>query len=397
MLNGKKIVLGVTGSIAAYKSVLLLREFIKAGADVHVIMTRSAKEFVTPLTFKTLTGHHVLDDMFADNSTDISHIKLEDDADIFVVAPATSNVIGKFASGVADDFISTFYLATTAPLLIAPAMNCNMYRHSAVQENIARLKERGVVFVGPASGELACKKEDIGRLSNVGDIFEAVCDILTKKTLTGKKVLVTAGPTVEDIDPVRFISNRSSGKMGFSVAKIAKRSGAEVTLVSGPVELKPPKGVNTVNVRSAEGMFGAVTEHYQKCDILIMAAACADFTAEIYSAQKIKKKGAQNATIALKRTVDILSEVTKEKGDRIVVGFAAESENLTDNALKKLRDKNLDFIVANNITDARAGFGGDTNVVTIIDNNNRLVHHDIMTKDELAEEIIRKIGQMLEQ
>jgi phosphopantothenoylcysteine decarboxylase/phosphopantothenate--cysteine ligase len=393
MLKGKKIVLGVTGSIAAYKAVFLLRELVKKGADVHVILTDNAKQFIAPLTFKVLSGNQVFSDMFDSASTDISHINLQENADIFLVAPATANIIGKFASGVADDFLSTFFLAVNAPVLIAPSMNCNMYNNKIVQDNIDKLKRFGYHFIGPESGELACQVEDIGRLSDIEEIVENVNEILTKKKLAGRNVLVTAGPTVEKIDPVRFISNRSTGKMGFAIARAAKRYGANVTLISGPVNLASPQGVDTVSVKSADDMYKAVKSHFEKNDILIMAAACADFTAQAYSKSKLKKE--KGVIVNFKRTIDILSDISKDKENKIVVGFAAESENLQENALKKLRSKKLDIIVANDITNPRAGFGVDTNVVTIIDSHENVINYDVMTKDALAEEIIGKIADLL--
>jgi phosphopantothenoylcysteine decarboxylase/phosphopantothenate--cysteine ligase len=396
MLKGKKIVLGVTGSIAAYKAVFLLRELVKRGADVHVIVTDNAKEFIAPLTFKVLSGNTVFNDMFDITGTDISHINLQEDTDILVVAPATANIIGKFASGVADDFLSTFFLAVNSPALIAPSMNCNMYNNKIVQDNINKLKRFGYHFIGPESGELACKKEDIGRLCDIKDIVEKVDEILTEKKLAGKNLFVTAGPTVEKIDPVRFISNRSTGKMGYAIAKAAKRYGANVTLISGPVNLKPPQGIDIINVKSADDMYNAVSSHFAKNDIFVMAAACADFSVESYSEEKIKKEEKSGVTINLNKTVDILQEVSKDKDDKVVVGFAAESENLQENALKKLRGKKLNFIVANDITDPRAGFGTDTNVVTIIDSHENVVNYDVMTKDELAEEIIGKVAGLFD-
>ena len=395
MLKDKKIVLGVTGSIAAYKSVQLVRALKKLGADVHVIMTNNANEFVAPLTLKTLSENYVRCDMFNDPGSEIAHINLQDEADIFVVAPATANIIGKFASGIADDFLSTFFLAVKAPVLIAPAMNCNMYLHPIVQDNISKLASHGVSFVGPESGELACKKDAIGRMSEIDDILESIQDTLTKKTLEGKRVLVTAGPTVEAVDPVRFISNRSSGKMGYAIAKMAKRRGASVTLISGPVTIKPPPDVSVINVKSAAEMHDAVKDNYTNCDILVMAAACADFTVENYSNEKIKKGNKSDVTLKLTRTVDILKDITQEKGDKVVIGFAAESENITENALVKLREKNLNFIVANDIKNPDAGFEVDTNVASIIDTNETVIHYDIMTKDDLAEEIMDKIASLL--
>lgn len=395
MLNGKKIVIGVTGSIAAYKAVYLVRELKKAGADVHVIMTKNAAEFVSPLTLKTLSENQIFCDMFANQNTDVAHVNLQEDADIFVIAPATANVIGKLASGVADDFLTTFALAVNAPILIAPSMNCNMYNNKIVQDNIDKLKRFGHSFIGPESGELACNKNDIGRMSEPVDIVEEIKCTLTKKPLAGKNVLVTAGPTVEGIDPVRHITNRSTGKMGYALAKAAKRAGANVTLVSGPVNLPAPKGVDTIGVVNAKEMHETVMTFFEKSDILIMAAACADFTVTDYSEDKIKKGDKTELTLNLKRTKDILSEAANQKGSRIVVGFAAESENLVENAVKKLREKGLDFIVANDITDVNAGFAVDTNVVSIIDSDESVTSHDVMTKDELSDVIIAHICRRL--
>ncbi len=282
-----------------------------------------------------------------------------------------------------------------APALIAPSMNCNMYNNLVVQDNIDKLTSRGCHFVGPQTGELACKRDDIGRLSSIDDIVEAISDILTAKALTGKNVLVTAGPTIEEIDPVRFISNHSSGKMGYAIARSAKRYGANVTLVSGPVAINPPQGVTTAYAKTADEMYSSVKSLLPDNDVLIMAAACADFTVEAYSKEKIKKGGKLNITVNLKKTVDILKEVSKDKDGKIIIGFAAESGNLTENALKKLREKRLDFIVANDITDPRAGFGIDTNVVTIIGSHEDVVHYDVMTKDALAEKIIQKVVKLL--
>jgi phosphopantothenoylcysteine decarboxylase/phosphopantothenate--cysteine ligase len=395
VIKDKKIVLGVTGSIAAYKAIFLLRELKKLQADVHVILSKNALEFVAPLTLSALSGNPVHVDMFDEEETSISHINLTEDADLFVIAPATANIIGKIASGIADDFLSTFAMAVGSEMLIAPSMNSNMYNNRIVQNNIEKLKACGYHFIGPDTGELACRKDDIGRLSDIGDIVEKITDLLTEKTLSGKRVLVSAGPTVEEIDPVRFISNRSTGKMGYAIAKVAKRHGAEVTLVSGPVNLKPPHGVKVVDVKSAHDMHKAVMINFDDTDILIMAAACADFTVENFSKQKIKKSEKAEITIKLKKTADILMEVSKVNDGKVVVGFAAESENIKENAVKKLRDKKLSFIVANDITRTDAGFGADTNAATIIDTNEEAVHFDIMSKDELAEEIIGKVVNIL--
>ncbi|MBE9504465.1 MAG: bifunctional phosphopantothenoylcysteine decarboxylase/phosphopantothenate--cysteine ligase CoaBC, partial [Proteobacteria bacterium] len=344
-LEGKKILLGVTGGIAAYKSAELLRLLIKEGAEVRVIMTSNAAKFVVPLTFRTLSGHDVVTDVFtADSSSGIDHIEHTDWADIFIIAPATANMIGKLASGIGDDALSTLALAFDKPFLIAPAMNSKMYKNSVVQGNISRLKTHGFNFVGPASGELACGYEDIGRMSEPAVILEEIISLSYEKDLKDKKILITAGPTMEDVDPVRFISNRSSGKMGYAIAREAARRGAEVTLISGPVSLERPEGLTCINVRSAEEMHKAVMAEVDGSHALIMAAAVADFKPAKLSKEKIKKGDASTMTLELSKAPDILAELGKGKKARLMVGFAAESENVLENTAKKLKEKKLDLI-----------------------------------------------------
>ena len=372
MLDKRRIVLGVTGGIAAYKAVELLRLFVKEGADVWTIMTESATEFVGPLTFQSLSGHPVSTDMFAPLAhMEIEHIALADRAEIAVIAPATANIIGKMAMGIADDMLSTTWLAMKCPVIVCPAMNVNMYDHPAVRENLRILKERGVIVVEPGEGDLACGWLGKGRLADPPVILEAVKDALSPKDLVGEHVLVTAGPTHEPIDPVRFISNHSTGKMGFAVARAAKRRGAAVTLVSGPTALTPPDGVRYVPVKTALEMHSAVLDHLDKATVVIKSAAVTDFRPVLAASNKIKrtdKDGAKKPilSVELEENPDILMDVGKRKGDRVIVGFAAETDDLIKNAEAKLVRKNLDFIVANDLTEPGSGFGSDTNRVTML-------------------------------
>lgn len=397
MLNGKVIVLGVTGGIAAFKAVELLRLLVKAGASVHVIMTGSAREFVTPLTFQTLSMNPVHTGMFnLIEEQEIGHISLADRADLFIIAPATANILGKIASGIADDLLTTTVMATKAPVLLAPAMNVNMFNNPMVRENIEKLKRHGYLFAEPASGALACGWEGEGRLQEPAVIFEEAIAALSKKDLLGKRVLVTAGPTREDIDPVRFISNHSSGKMGYAIARSARRRGAEVILVSGPVSLDPPYGVQTVIAVSATEMRDAALNAFQDADIVIKAAAVADYRPEKRTGAKIKKTDV-SLNLKLVRNPDILAEMGRRKGDRFVVGFAAETDELVGNAAKKLQEKNLDMIVANDITREGAGFGVDTNIVKILDRNGGVEDLPLMGKDELAEALLDRIVAQVRQ
>ncbi len=357
-----KIALGVTGCIAAYKAIEVMRGLQKAGITVQVVLTRSAREFVTPLTFEALSGQPVITSMFRRGSNrEIQHTQLAQEIDLLAVVPATANILGKFARGIADDFLSTFYLSSPSPVLLAPAMNVEMWKHAAVRDNVEILRARGHDLVLPQAGRLACGTEGVGRLAEVEAIVSAILLVLNRdRSMAGVRVLVTAGPTVEDIDPVRFISNRSSGKMGYAVAEAAARRGAEVLLVSGPTHLGTPHGVEAVMVRSAEEMRAAVMARYDEMDIVVKAAAVADFRPAECAPSKIKKEERKPA-IALEPTEDILAALGRVKAGQVLVGFAMETEALVENARKKLASKNLDLIVANDI--ASGIFGSDTATV----------------------------------
>jgi len=384
MLAGKTIVLGVTGGIAAYKAAEVVRLLVKDGATVRVIMTKNAQEFITPLTLQTLSGNPVSTETFSlTQESEIGHIRLADSADLIVIAPATANVIAKLAHGLADDLLTTVVLATTAPILVAPAMNVHMYAHRLVQENMHELASLGYGFVEPAEGFLACGYEGKGRLADPEDIVEEVRATLSKKDLRGERIIVTAGPNAEPIDPVRFITNRSTGKMGFAMARVAWRRGAEVTLVSGPTALPPPRGVCFCPVRTAREMRQAVLAHYPQATMVISAAAVADYRPAQIAPQKLKK-GEGNFAIELTRNPDILAELGQQKGQRLLVGFATETEEVLQNAARKLRSKNLDMIVANDVTQEGAGFAHDTNIVTLIDRSERSETLPLMSKDEVA-------------
>jgi len=396
-IKGKKIVLGVTGSIAAYKACDLARLFIKAGASVTPVMTQNATRFVTPLTLSTLCLRRTVVDMFGTpEEYKTEHIEVARAADILVVAPATANVIGKFAYGIADDFLTTCYLSTKAPVLIAPAMNWAMYTNEAVQANIRTLESRGCQFVHPEVGELACGEVGTGRLAELDTIIDAAEKLLTRSTeLAGKKGLVTAGPTREAIDAVRFVSNRSTGRMGFELAAAAARRGADVTLVTGPTHLQPPFGVNVIRVTTAEEMYRVCKKQASKMDFIIGAAAVADYAPTDPSDTKIKKTGG-SITIDLEPTADIIASIGgKKKKGQVLVGFAAESEDVVSNAKKKLRDKNLDLIVANDITAPDSGFAVETNIAALINRTGKVVQLPLLTKRELAERVIDQIVALL--
>ena len=391
MLNGKKIVLGVTGGIAAYKAAELTRALIKEGAQVKVIMTKSAGEFISPLTFQTLSGDMVYADMFVPTAKyDMAHITLAEFADVFVIAPATGNIIGKIASGVADDLLSTTIMATDKPTLICPAMNDKMLANPIVQENIHKLKKYGYKVMDSAYGELACKTQGAGRLPDASAIVEEIAALLTPKDLTGERILVTAGPTEEPLDPVRFITNLSSGKMGYALARVARRRGAEVTLITGPTNLPLPSVDKVVQIRTAQEMYEAVLENFKKSTIIIKAAAVADYRPAAQAAEKIKKSS-QPLSLRLERNPDIISEIGKIKGRRILVGFAMETQNLLANAREKLKRKNLDFIVANSLREEGAGFQTDTNVITIIDVSGNAEALPKMTKIDAAVRILDSV------
>lgn len=395
MLTGKTIVLGVTGGIAVYKAVELLRLMTKAGATVHVVMTKSATEFVTPLTFQTLSGNPVHTELFnLISEQEIGHISLADRADLFVIAPATANFIGKVACGLADDLLSTTVMATKAPVLFSPAMNVNMYQNPIYRENEARLRRHGYLFVPAVKGMLACGWEGEGKLPAPEAIFDEVVCALTAKTMAGKRVLITAGPTREEIDPIRYISNYSSGKMGYAIAREARLRGAEVTLVTGPIALTVPCGIDVVPVNSAEEMRKAVLERLDKTDVVIKAAAVADYRPKVRAAGKVKK-GAAELVIELEKNPDILAEVGASKGNRVVVGFAAETEELVANATKKLTGKNLDMIVANDVSVEGAGFNVDTNIVKLLYRDGKIEELPLMGKTELAGVILDRITAVL--
>lgn len=388
--SGKNILIGLTGGIACYKICDLIRLLVKDGFNVDVIMTESSKNFITPLTIQTLTGNPVYSDMFSliwDSK--IGHISLAKKADLVVVAPATANIIGKVASGVCDDLLTTTICATKAPIIFVPSMNINMWENPIVQKNIEKLKNF-YRFVEPEEGLLACGDYGKGKLPAIEDIFEEIKITLTPKTLKGKQVLITAGPTIEEIDPVRYISNYSSGKMGYNLAKVAKRLGAEVTLISGPTSLQKPYGINTKYVKSADDMYEEVIKIVKDFDIIIMTAAVADYKPRIRADKKIKKSQ-EIINLDLIPNKDILNEISKlKKKDCILIGFSAETDNLIENSQKKLRKKNLDFIIANDVTQKDAGFGVDTNKVLII-SNNFVKDIPLMTKEALSYEIFKTI------
>jgi phosphopantothenoylcysteine decarboxylase/phosphopantothenate--cysteine ligase len=392
-----KVALGVTGCIAAYKAVEVLRGLQKRGVAVQVVMTSNATRFVAPLTFQAVSGMQVIRAMFDEtDDPEIKHIALAGSIDLLLVTPATANVLAKFANGIADDFLSTLYISTPAPVMVAPAMNVEMWLHPATQDNVRKLKERGVLFVDPGEGYLACRSVGPGRLAEPADIVERAWALIAgpkssvngvpKKDLTGERVLVTAGPTYEAIDPVRGITNRSSGRMGFAVADAAHARGAEVTLIAGPVSLEPPAGVNTVHVRSAAEMKAAVLTELERASIVVMAAAVADYRPVRAEGQKIKK-GPDGLVLELERTEDILAEICRDKGNRIVVGFAAETEDVVANARKKLEQKRADMIVANDVSRPDAGFDVETNRITLVTSEDS-ASLPLMTKREAADRIL---------
>ncbi len=393
-----RITLGVTGGIAAYKSAELLRRLQDEGHSIQVVMTRAAREFITPLTFAALSGQRVITDLFSnqpggEGSLDsaIDHIAVAQRTDLLLVAPATADILAKFARGVADDFLTTLYLASTAPVIVAPAMNVNMWQHAATQENVATLRARGVRIVQPSEGYLACGMIGSGRLAEQEEILSAVRDVLkAEQDLAGETILVTAGPTCEDLDPVRYLTNRSSGKMGYAIAEAAARRGAQVVLVSGPTALETPPNVQRIDVRSAEEMLRAVQSHFLSCTIGIFAAAVADYRPAHRSDQKMKRSDGE-LTLHLEPNTDILAAAAKNKAERLVVGFAAETENVAENARKKLAHKNADLIVANDITAEGAGFDVDTNVVTLLSRDGRDLPLPRLRKTEVAHRILDEL------
>ncbi|MFR4163273.1 MAG: bifunctional phosphopantothenoylcysteine decarboxylase/phosphopantothenate--cysteine ligase CoaBC [Paraclostridium sordellii] len=397
MLKDKTVVLGVSGGIAVYKACDLVSKLKKAGINVHVIMTKSATEFVAPLTFQTLSQNYVVEDMFESPKTwDVEHISLAKKADLFVLAPATANVIGKVANGISDDMLTTTVMATKAKVLVAPAMNTNMYENPIVQRNIQILKDLNYEFVEPESGRLACGDIGSGKLASVDTIFEKIISLLNvEQDLKGTSIIVTAGPTVESIDPVRYITNRSTGKMGYSIAKKAIERGADVTLISGPTNILPPQNLKKfIKTESAEDMYNAVLENIKDNQVVIKSAAVADYKPKGYSDKKIKKSD-DDLSIKLDRTKDIALEIGKIKEDKILVGFAAETNDLLENAKGKIKKKNLDFIVANDLTQEGAGFGVDTNIVKVIDKDGIISEYPKMKKEEVADVILDKIKTLL--
>jgi len=393
-----RITLGVTGGIAAYKSAELLRRLQDEGHSIQVVMTRAAREFITPLTFAALSGQRVITDLFSNQpggegslESAIDHIAVAQRTDLLLVVPATADILAKLAHGVADDFLTTLYLACTAPVVVAPAMNVNMWQHAATQENVAALRARGVRVVQPREGYLACGMIGSGRLAEQEEILQAIREVLNvQQDLAGEKVLVTAGPTCEDLDPVRYLTNRSSGKMGYATAEAAAGRGAKVVLVSGPTALGTPPHVERIDVRSAEEMQRAVQSRFPSCTIGIFAAAVADYRPADPSVQKIKR-GPGELVLRLEPNPDILAEAARERGERLVVGFAAETENVADHARAKLTHKNVDLIVANDVTAEGAGFDVDTNVVTLFARDGRDLPLPRLSKLEVAQRILDEI------
>ncbi len=392
----KNILLGVTGSIAAYKAADIVRLLVKESFEVDVVMTAHAQQFITPLTLQTLSQRPVWTELFdLSQEQRINHISLVDQSDLVLVAPATANMLAKAAHGICDDLLSTILcVAVHRPILCAPAMNVNMYRNPVTQKNIESLKARGYLFIEPAEGELACGYHGVGRLADPEDILEHVVLALSPKDMRGQRFLVTAGRTEEEIDPVRFLTNASSGKMGFAVARAAAQRGAEVTLISGPTHCKVPIGVRYVPVRSAQQMYEAVMDACSSATVVVMAAAVADFRPRVREQQKIKKD-AGLSVLPLERTPDILAEVAKMRGDRILVGFAAESEHIVAHAKEKLEKKHLDMIVANDITQAGIGFQSDVNKVTLITHDGTIEDLPTLSKDSLAHHILDRIRALI--
>jgi phosphopantothenoylcysteine decarboxylase/phosphopantothenate--cysteine ligase len=399
-LEGKRIVLGVSGGIAAYKAAALTSKLIQSGAEVRVIMTESATKFITPLTFQALSRNHVYTDTFLEEDpTVISHIDVADWADLIIVAPATANTIGKLANGLGDDMLTTTLLATTAPVWIAPAMNVHMYDNKAVQRNIMTLYNDGYRFIEPSSGYLACGYIGRGRLEEPEKIVELVKEHFTPKKeqlLVGEKIVITAGPTRENVDPVRFFSNRSTGKMGYALAQAAKDFGADVILISGPTNLTPPTGVTFVEVESAANMLDAVMNVFNDASVVIKSAAVADYHPKVTFGQKMKKKDGDLA-IEMERTTDILKTLGQKKDGQLLVGFAAETEHVEEYAMKKLQTKNADLIVANNISTEGAGFGGDTNIVTLFYKDGHHQDLPLLSKKDVSERIMNEVVNLLKE
>src|ERR1700730_7900019 len=394
-----RIALGVTGGVAAYKAAELVRRLQQEQIDVQVVMTRSAQEFVTPLTFADVTGQKVITELFgaeapANVESAIEHIAVAQRIDALVIAPATADIIAKLARGLADDFLTTLYLATTAPVIVAPAMNVNMWEHAATRENVQILRDRGVRVVAPDEGYLACGMTGAGRLAGLAAVVEAVGQTLGgRRDLESETVVVTAGPTCEDLDPVRFLTNRSSGRMGYAVAEAAARRGARVVLISGPVSLEAPAGVERVEVRTTEQMHRAVLAHLDRATVVVMAAAVADYRPVMPHTNKLKR-GTERLNIEFEPTADILADVSRRKGERLLVGFAAETEQVAEHARRKLKEKAADLIVANDVTAPGAGFDHDTNVVTIFRSDGREQSLPKLTKLQVAHRILDEVVEL---
>jgi phosphopantothenoylcysteine decarboxylase/phosphopantothenate--cysteine ligase len=388
-LEGRTIVVGMTGGIAAYKTCELVRLLVQAGATVQVVMTDNAQQFVTPLTLQTLSGRPVATDTFSlTQESEIGHIRLADTADAIVVAPATANMLAKMAHGIADDLLSTVLLATRAPVVVAPAMNVHMWDHPATAANVATLVGRGIRIVGPATGSLACGYEGAGRVVEPATIVEAVWGALAPQDLTGERIVVSAGPTREAIDPVRYLSNHSSGKMGFALARVARRRGAVVTLVHGPVALGAPADVEVVAVTTAREMHAAVAKAFASATALIMAAAVSDYRPRVAAAEKLKRRTAKLDAIPLRENPDIVRDLARTKGRRTVIGFAAETDAGEREARRKLEDKGLDLIVVNDVTAPGAEFGSETNRVRLLDRRGLDEQVPLLPKDEVAGRIL---------
>ncbi len=391
VLKDKTIVLGVSGGIAAYKAAELVRLLVARGARVRVMMTRNAAEFIAPLTLQTLSGNPVATDTFSlTQESEIGHIRLADSADAIVIAPATADVIAKASVGIADDLVTTVLLAARCPIAFAPAMNVHMYEHPTVAENLARLRARNITIIDPDAGELACGYAGMGRLPDPAAIVEELERMLSVHDLAAERILITAGPTREAIDPVRFVSNHSSGKMGFAIARAAWRRGAAVRLIAGPTAEQAPRGMERIDAVSAAEMLAATARNFPWCSTLVMAAAVADFKPASPARDKLKKN-ARPMTLEMRPIADELPRLTAKKGARIVIGFAAETEQLEVHAADKLRRKKLDLIVANDVTTEGAGFGSDTNVVTIIGTDGSPERHPKLPKDEVADLILDRL------
>ena len=401
MLSNKTIIVGVTGGIAAYKACDVVSKLKKLNANIHVIMTESACEFVQPMTFQTLSNNFVINDMFKEPKTwEVEHIELAKKADAFLIVPATANFIGKLAAGIADDMLTTTVMATMAQVIIAPAMNTNMYTNRIVQANMDKLGDLGYRFIDPASGRLACGDIGAGKLADVDDILAFIVDFFEKeseaKDLAGRRIMISAGPTIEAIDPVRYITNRSSGKMGYAIAKRAVARGAQVTLVSGKTDLEVPEGLaKFISIESADDLYENLVGEFDSNDVVIQSAAVADYKPKSYSDKKIKKKDS-DLRIDLCRNKDIAQELGKIKGNKVLVGFAAETNDVLENAAKKIKKKNLDFIVANDLTMQGAGFSTETNIVKIIEADGRIKEYPKLLKSEVGDIILDKVRDILE-